>query len=289
MDIKKLDVLLAVVDCGSFTKAGEKLGYTQSGITHMMKALEQEVGFPLFTKGHHGVSLTKAGQALLPPIRTLLAANESLNQEISFLKGAKKGILKIGSFSSCSMHWLPKIIRNFQEQYPDIHFEIMEGDERELITWIAEHKTDIVFISHQENIPYRFIHVMDDPMYAVFPKGHRFAEYDEVSIEWFENEPFVVAEYAYENDVHRILSQYNVKPDIKYTLRTEFAMLSMVEHNLGVTILPGLILRNQSGEFEVRPLKEKCYRKLGMAVSPSDDLSPAARIFIKYAQDYLLD
>ena len=49
MDIKKLDVLLAVVDCGSFTKAGEILGYTQSGITHMMKALEQEVGFPLFT------------------------------------------------------------------------------------------------------------------------------------------------------------------------------------------------------------------------------------------------
>lgn len=289
MDIKKLLVLLAVVDCGSFTKAGEKLGYTQSGITHMMKSLEQEVGFPLFTKGHHGVALTKAGQTLLPSIRNLMAANETLYQEISFLKGAKKGILKIGSFSSCSMHWLPRIITNFQQQYPDIRFEIMEGDERELMTWISEHKTDIVFISHQENIPYRFIHVMDDPMYAVFPKGHRFSQYEEVPITEFENEPFVVAEYTYENDVHRLLKEHNVKPDIRYTLRTEFAMLSMVEHNLGVTIMPGLILRNLSGNYEIRPLSPACHRKLGMAVSPSDDLSPAAKIFIKYAQDYLLD
>ncbi|MEI3218586.1 MAG: LysR family transcriptional regulator [Lachnoclostridium sp.] len=83
MDIHKLEVLLAVVDQGSFTKAGEDLGYTQSGITQMMKSLEHEVGFPLFIKGHRGVTLTKEGESLLPSIRNLLSANESLNQEIS--------------------------------------------------------------------------------------------------------------------------------------------------------------------------------------------------------------
>lgn len=289
MDIKKLNVLLTVVECGSFTKAGEHLGYTQSGITHMMKSLEKEIGFPLFTKGHHGVSLTKAGQELMAPIRNLLAANESLNQEIAFLNGAKKGTLKIGSFSSCSMHWIPRIITNFQQKYPDIHFEILEGDERELVTWISEHKADIVFISYQKDLPYRFIHVMDDPMYAVFPPDHRFAKHDRIPVGWFENEPFIVAEYTYENDVHRLLKSHNVRPDIKYTLRTEFAMLSMVEHGLGVTILPGLILRNMSGNFEKRPLLPNCYRQLGIAVSPSEELSPAAKVFIEYAKEYLLD
>ena len=63
MDLRKWSVLLAVVDYGSFTKAGEELNYTQSGITHMMKSLEQEVGFPLFNKDHHGVSITKEGKA----------------------------------------------------------------------------------------------------------------------------------------------------------------------------------------------------------------------------------
>ena len=118
MDLRKWSVLLAVVDYGSFTKAGEELNYTQSGITHMMKSLEQEVGFPLFNKGHNGVSITKEGKALLPAIRNLLSANESLNQEISFLKGAKKGTLTIGTYISCSIHWIPEIIQEFRKSTP---------------------------------------------------------------------------------------------------------------------------------------------------------------------------
>ncbi|MBQ5682911.1 MAG: LysR family transcriptional regulator, partial [Peptococcaceae bacterium] len=87
MDLHKLEVFLTVAEYLNFTRAGEDLGYTQSGITHMMKSLEKEIGFPLFIKNHHGVTLTQEAENLLPSIRSLLAANESLNQEISFLKG----------------------------------------------------------------------------------------------------------------------------------------------------------------------------------------------------------
>ena len=128
MDLHKLQVFLTVADFENFTRAGENLGYTQSGITHMMKSLEQEIGFPLFIKNHHGVTLTQEAKSLLPSIRALLSANESLNQEISFLQGAKKGTLKIGSYISSSIHWLPKIIAEFQKENPDILFEIVEGD-----------------------------------------------------------------------------------------------------------------------------------------------------------------
>ena len=288
MDIHKLEVLLAVVDQGSFTKAGEDLGYTQSGITQMMKSLEHEVGFPLFIKGHRGVTLTKEGESLLPSIRNLLSANESLNQEISFLKGAKKGTIKIGAYISCALHWLPEIIAQFQEQYPGILFEILEGDERQLVDWIENHQVDLGFVSYQKNQSYEFIPVYDDPMLAVMPKGHPFTQYDEIPIEWYENIPFVVSEYTYVNEVHRLLNTYKVKPDTKYILSNDFSILSMVEPNLGVSILPGLILRGRNGNFEVRPLKPRAYRKLGMAVSSFDDLSPALKIFIKYARDYLL-
>ena len=58
MDIKRWKVMLAVDDYGSFTRAGEELGYTQSGITQMMKSLEKEVGFSLFVKDNHGMTLT---------------------------------------------------------------------------------------------------------------------------------------------------------------------------------------------------------------------------------------
>ena len=289
MDLHKLEVFLTVADYLNFTRAGEDLGYTQSGITHMMKSLEQEIGFPLFIKNHLGVTLTQEAKSLLPSIRALLSANESLNQEISFLQGAKKGTLKIGSYISSSIHWLPKIIAEFQKENPDILFEIVEGDEKDLAEWVSDHKVDIGFTSYHENQSYTFIPVLDDPMLVVFPKGHPFEQFDEIPLDWLDNEPFMVSEYTYVNDVHRLLKKHKIKPDIKYTLSNDFSILSMVEHNLGITILPSMVLRKREGNFESRPLKPHLYRKMGMAIASPDNMSPAMKIFIKYAKDYLLD
>lgn len=289
MDQRKLKVLLTVVDCGSFTRAGETLGYTQSGITQMMKSLEHEVGFPVFNKTHRGVSLTTDAESLLPAIRSFLSAGEYLDQEISFLKGAKKGTLKIGSYISCSIHWLPEIIQEFQKEYPDINFEISEGGETELVEWITNSKVDIAFTSYHSHQNYHFIHVLDDQMMAVFPKGHYFSYHSEIPLELYEDAPLIISDYTYDNDVRRILDEHKIHPEIKYTTTTDFSTLSMVEHNLGVTILPKLVLRGRTGNFEARPICPLVYRRLGMAISPTKDMSPAMKIFVKYARNYLLD
>ena len=72
MDSKKLEILMTTVDLGSFTRASEVVGYTQSGLTHMMDALEREVGFPLLQRNHSGIQLTRQGQQLMPAIREFL-------------------------------------------------------------------------------------------------------------------------------------------------------------------------------------------------------------------------
>ena len=85
MDIKSWKIMLAVDDYGSFTRVGAELGYTQSGITQMMKNLEKKVGFPLYIKDHHGITLTNEAKSLIPAIRTLLNADEVIHQEIAAL------------------------------------------------------------------------------------------------------------------------------------------------------------------------------------------------------------
>ena len=80
MDLKKWHVFLAVAKFGNFTKAGEELGYTQSGITQMMKNLEREVGFPLFNKTNHGISLSPEGNSLLTSIRNLMNMNYDIKR-----------------------------------------------------------------------------------------------------------------------------------------------------------------------------------------------------------------
>lgn len=172
MDTKRWKVMLAVDDYGSFTRAGEVLGYTQSGITQMMKSLEREVGFPLFVKDSHGMRLTREAQALLPHVRSLLAADEVVRQEIASLKGAQVGTICIGTYLSCSIHWIPKILQAFHRDYPDIHFKVIEGDEGELGDWIQERRVDIGFISRQEEQRYQFLPVMEDELFAVLPAEH---------------------------------------------------------------------------------------------------------------------
>ncbi len=289
MDIKKLQVFLIVAKHNNFTKAGEELGYTQSGITQMMKSLESEVGFPLFSKSHHGVSLTKEAKSLIPSIRTLLSANEALNQEIAFRKGAKKGTINVGTFGSCATHWLPAIISNFQKKYPEITFDITEGNEVEIADWVTNNKVDFAFTSYQKYQPYDFIPVYDDQMFAIMPKEHPFSEHEEIPIEWFQDMPFVISEYSYVNDVHQLLKKHKVTPDMRYTLSNDFSILPMVEYGLGISILPGLMLRGNENNLDIRPLVPKAYRTLGLALRSKEELTPAAKIFLKYAQDYLLD
>ncbi len=289
MDIKRWRVMLAVDDYGSFTRAGEELGYTQSGITQMMKALEKDVGFSLFIKDNHGMSLTEDAKTLIPAIRSLLNANEVIRQEIASLKGAQVGTIKIGTYLSCSIHWIPKIIQEFKEKYPDIHFKIIEGVEGELADWIQERRVDIGFISYQKGHHYQFLPVMDDELFAVLPTDHPLADYEEIPIEEFEGLPFIITEFTPGSDVHRALKQHKVKPDIRYITVNEFSSLSMVEHKLGLTILPGLLLRGQVGNYAIRPLKPRTFRNLGLAYSSYEELSPASKIFLEYAKDFLLD
>ena len=78
MDSKKLEILITAVDLGSFSKAAEVVGYTQSGLTHLVDSLEREIGLTLVQRDHSGISLTKEGEALMPVIREFLRANAKL-------------------------------------------------------------------------------------------------------------------------------------------------------------------------------------------------------------------
>ena len=83
MDIKKLEVLMKVIETKSLTAAGNQLGFTQSGVSHLIKTIEDEFGFPVLIRGKGGVRLTENGRALLPAIREILNANDHMDQIVA--------------------------------------------------------------------------------------------------------------------------------------------------------------------------------------------------------------
>ena len=116
MSVSKYQMFLKTVECGSFSRAAEELNFTQSGVSHAVQALEDELGITLLSRNRGGVVLTADGRAVLPKIEKLCTAHHALMQTVEGLKDMDSGLVKIGTFSSVSAQWLPRILKGFEQR-----------------------------------------------------------------------------------------------------------------------------------------------------------------------------
>ena len=282
MIIRKYKVFLKAAELGNLTKTGEVMGYTQSGVSHMMKSLEDEVGFSLFARGSKGITLTANGEKILPIVRRLLDSNEQLEQTVSSINGLVSGNICIGSFSSTSTHWLPRIIKNFQADYPMVNISILEGGIQEIAGWLSEGIADIGFCSRQGHLSFDWIPLKQDPMLAVLPKDHPLEDGKPFPIKEFNGSPFIMSAPGFDYDIHRVLDDNNVTADIKFSSKDDYAIVSMVANNLGFSILPELVLLWCAGHVKLAELQPGAYRELGIAVPSLKNVPPAVRKFLDY-------
>ena len=289
MDIKKYEVFLKVAELGTLTRVGEVIGYTQSGISHMMKSLEKEVGFPLFWRHSQGITLNDNGKQLLPVVRKMLLWNEQLRQTISSINGLEIGNINVGTFSSISIHWLPHIIKEFQSCYPKIHFALYEGGLRLVENWLIDGVADIAFLSRQPYHSFEWIMLKEDPMLAVLPKDYPLSDECCFPVENFNDAPFIMpmSSTGFDHDVHSVLEKSNFSASIKFSSIDDTAIISMVEHGLGISILPELVLKDRSSRVKTLSLKPEYFRSLGIALPSIDGASPAVKKFLEYT-DHIL-
>lgn len=279
MDTAKVRALLAAVDLGSISKAAETLGYTQSGLTHMMRALEAETGFPLLLRGNRGVRFTAEGERLAPLFRELSHAADRLEQELALTRGVERGIVRIGTYSSISLHWMPRILEAFQTRYPNIEVELLEGNAQEIEDWLSDGRIDIAYTSLRPYFSFDTVKIMDDPMYAVLPRNHPRARDRSFPITAFKREPFLVyvSDTRPEKDLAQAMELAGIGDNAKFSSNFDMTILAMVEHNLGVTIMPRLILEGSGADVAAVPIDPPLSRSLGMAVRSMADASPAMR------------
>ena len=168
MDTKKLEALLTAVELGSFTRAAEVLGYTQSGLTHMMNSLEKDIGFTVLLRGRSGVRLTPAGQRILPLVRDCLTSTAALEREISLINTHKEDSVRVAAYESIARHWLPEIIQQFRREHPDVTVDIQMGSVDEVYRWVLEDRVDMCFASRQD-APLEWTFLRDDELLAILP------------------------------------------------------------------------------------------------------------------------
>lgn len=273
------------VDLGSFTKAAEVLGYTQSGLTHMMNSLEREIGFPLLDRGRYGVRLTEEGERIAPAIREFLQANANLDNAIAEVSAFRNETIRVAAFASMAMHWLPTIIQQFRAECPNVDVDIRMADDVEApYELLSQGKMDIIFASRQEMGQYDWIHLQDDVMYAVLPQNYDLGGSDSFPLSEFEGREFIMPSQGFDKDILRVLNREGIRPDIRPTVVDDATVVSMVEHGLGISMMTELTLRGRTEHVRVVPVAPFASRELGLALRSVSDAPQPLRKFIACVQ-----
>ena len=148
LDLRHLIALKAIADEGSFGKAAEKLGYTQSAISQQIAALERIVGLRLIERpgGPRPISLTEAGQILLRHADAIQARLLAAKADMSALEAGDAGRLRVGTFQSVGAKIIPRLLRSFSESHPQVEVVLSESqDESELLEMIERGELDLTF------------------------------------------------------------------------------------------------------------------------------------------------
>lgn len=287
MSMQKYQAFICAVEKGSLSKAAEELGYTQSGISHMMKSLEEEVGFPLLIRTATGIRPNAEGEMLLPMIRELLGSNENLEQSISAIRGVETGHIRIASFFSVAVNWMPKILREFRRDYPNVDVQIIEGGADEVEALVENREAELCIYTGREGRSFDWYPLYRDPLLAVVPPEHPLASAPCFPVEALEGEEFIMPKAGFDVDIHQVLEQAKCSPKIKFSSCNDYAIISMVAAGLGVSILSKLILESFPSGAVALPLQPEFSRIIGMGVPADRTVSPATRNFMRYVRRHV--
>lgn len=284
MYIQKYMAFVKTVEYGSFTKAAEILNYSQSGISRMINDLEKVWSVSLLERGRAGVRLTSDGLKLLPFAQNVCNEYQKLQAQVDELNGLQSGLIRIGTFSSAATHWLPNIIKEFQKDCPNIDYELLLGDYTEIESWILTGRVDCGFLRFPTLPEFETIFLEQDKLLVVLPEDHPLAGCEYFPVKALCDYPFMLLEKGAKAEISEIFEKCNIEPKIHFTTWDDYAIMSMVESGLGISILPELILQRIPYRIVTKELDIPAYRKIGLAMRDKKTASLAVKRFLDYLQ-----
>ncbi len=288
MNTIKCQIFLKAVELGSITRAAEDMGYTQSAVSRSIADLEREWDVTLLTRNKDGVVLTAQGESLLPDIQSLCNAQRTLESQVSALHGLTSGTLRVGTFTSVSIHWLPGIMKEFLALYPGIRFQLVSKWEfTEVEELVRRGLVDCGFLALPAGDALDASFLRRDRLLAVLPQDHPLAKAPCYPMTRFTQDPYIRIQEHWDMEFSRIFQDEGLRPNIQYTVNDDFAILSMVEQGLGISILPEMVVRGSQRKLVAIPLERPRYREIGLAVRRGAPIPPLTRCFRDFVLQWL--
>lgn len=284
MTFTQLEIFSVLASVGSFSRAAGALGITQSGVSHAIKQLENELGVSLMTREGGACALTEAGSKLLARANDILQQKEALEQEALHERGIARGTLRIASFgASSSLHLLPSLLSAYRRAHPLVEVQIDEVVDAVVVKWLLERRVELGFVVLPDE---RFdtVPLATDELVAVLPAAHALAAKQALGARDFHGLPFIRTSAGSGPYIDRFLAAEGAVPQTQFRFEQLSSMMGFVAQGEALTIAARLALPEEPPPDVVyRRLQPRMPREIGLAALNFDRLSPAAKAFVDLA------
>lgn len=257
MQLQQLAYFIAVAEVRHFTQAAEALGVAQPSLSKQIRALETELGAPLFGRARGNITLTAAGEALLPLANRILADVDTARLEVQELAGLRRGRVRLGATPSLCAGLLADVLRHFHDTYPGIQLLVEEGGSRDLVRDLTRGSLDLALVilplagdAPLETAPILREHlVVASGAAAGGGRGAALPRRPYLRIEDLRDRPLVMFRSGYDLREATITAcrQAGFEPRFAVEGGEMDAVLRFVEAGLGIAVVPSMVLAGRPG------------------------------------------
>lgn len=293
VDIRHLEALVAVVDEGSFARAAQRLGFTQSAVSQQIAALEKTVGLPVLDRprGPKRAELTPAGDLLLGYARQTLVRADEMSDELDRLRRGVTGRLVIGTFQSVSAQILPGVIGRMRREVPDVDLVLHESDDQgDLLRRLADDELDLTFtvdaVDDDDHVSEFLGH---DPFMVVTPAGEISGPH--LPSAQLSDRPLIgqPATSVCQVLIEGKLAEAGVDQDYVFRSQDNGAVQGMVRSGLGWAVMPLLAIDSDDPATDAWPLDPPISRSVQLTRRVGRSLPPAADQLAAIAHEVAAD
>lgn len=282
IELKQLKAFRAIVEVGSFTGAGERLGVSQSAISQQMQALEQELGLPLLMRTGKSLQITPAGDLLLHCARQVLDKIEATRRRLEEHARGRAGLVRIGTPEPPCNYLLPELLVELKGRFPQIDARVVSGHTPATLARLAAAEIDVALLPLPVDAPakLRLVEVGNDELVALVTPLHPWMQLPYVTARDFENEPLLVYDRTSqitELTLNFLLSE-GVFPRIAAEVDHLEALKDLARRRLGIAVVPSWSAAREiaSGELAAVRLGPTGLRRTWGLLHPDLQPYPAA-------------
>lgn len=237
LEVRHLRLVVAIVEEGGLTRAGERLNLTQSALSHQLRQIEESLGIPLFTRASKRLMLTDAGEELVQRARSILADIADLESDLRERASGHRGKLRIATHCYTCYEWLPPLLKRFYGSHPNVDVEIVADATADPLDALRKGQIDLAIVSSSaDESGLQSFDLFCDEMLLLVPPSHRLAKKSHVTARDFADEHLLAYSPQSENLFYRAYLARSATPPRYTVIKLTEAILSMVRAGLGVTV-----------------------------------------------------